>query len=408
MFNRENNSQRSTSVNERVDDQNPASSIVRALKKSNNSEFIEELCWDVEPEGQTKINDLEIKIVSPRIKANIGDCEIAVLVDCGSEVTAVSENFYDQLKTNIKIAELPVSNLTVNVAVGNKSTTIKRQIQLKLCIGKEVLESPFLVIPGLDTNVLVGIDWLSRFKCVIDVGNKKIKVGGKELPDSLVSFRMSHKTKTMCRVIHASGLFWYNADMTKCRLGNGITKIQEEAQTSGSEPQGDRSEINTRYLRQMSNNEKSFDACVEEYVKGLRSLVNDQRNEVRKLLVEYRAVFSDEPGCTRVYEHQIILKNNKNVVRKSYPVALSQRSAVNKEIQDMLELDIIEPSNSEHCNPVHVVPKKNGKVRLCLDARFINACIFSDNECPPRIEELLQKFEGATFFSTTDLVYGYW
>ena len=43
-----------------------------------------------------------------------------------------------------------------------------------------------------------------------------------------------------------------------------------------------------------------------------------------------------------------------------------------------------------------------------MDARFLNKVIASDNESPPRIEELVQKHEGATFFSTTDLVKGYW
>lgn len=122
----ENNSQRvaSSGANSNNSEQNSTSSNVRALQKTNNSEFVEELCWDVDTENQTELKDLEIKIVSPRIKANIEECEIAVLVDCGSEVTAVSEIFYDQLKSKYKIVELPVSNLTVNVAVGNKTTTI--------------------------------------------------------------------------------------------------------------------------------------------------------------------------------------------------------------------------------------------------------------------------------------------
>ena len=52
--------------------------------------------------------------------------------------------------------------------------------------------------------------------------------------------------------------------------------------------------------------------------------------------------------------------------------------------------------------------KKNGKVGLYLDARFLNMARMSDNECPPRIEELLQRFESAHYLSTTGLVQGYW
>lgn len=47
-------------------------------------------------------------------------------------------------------------------------------------------------------------------------------------------------------------------------------------------------------------------------------------------------------------------------------------------------------------------------ILVCLDARFINDKIESNNECPPIMEELLQKFEGKKFFSTTDCNSGYW
>lgn len=146
---------------------------------------------------------------------------------------------------------------------------------------------------------------------------------------------------------------------------------------------------------------------MEKYVVELKSFSEEQK-KIEDLLYKYRAVFSNEPECTNVYEHKIVLKNRKTIVRKSHPVALSQQPAVGKEMERMLDLDIIEPSNSDYCNPLHVVSQKEGKVRLCLDARFINRCIFSDNEWPPRNEELLKKFDGAKFFSIMDLVRGYW
>jgi len=52
--------------------------------------------------------------------------------------------------------------------------------------------------------------------------------------------------------------------------------------------------------------------------------------------------------------------------------------------------------------------KKDGNIRLCLDARFLNEYIVADNESPPIIEELLQKFAGVKYFTATDLSCGYW
>lgn len=91
------------------------------------------------------------------------------------------------------------------------------------------------------------------------------------------------------------------------------------------------------------------------------------------MLHKYRAVFSKRPN---VYQHIIILTNSKTIVPKSYPVALSQRPPVYEEMSEMKAIDVIEQSDSSHCNPLRVVPQKNVKVRLCLDARLLFLSIY--------------------------------
>lgn len=48
-------------------------------------------------------------------------------------------------------------------------------------------------MPELATNILVGIDSLLKFKCVIDVENFKIRMSGKELPESIVFLKWREK-----------------------------------------------------------------------------------------------------------------------------------------------------------------------------------------------------------------------
>lgn len=110
------------------------SSSVNAIFNSNVSEFVDELCWDVMPDKQETQEKIETKIVSPKIRARIENCEVAILVDSGSEITAISEAFYTELSRKNKLTELPVSNISISVAVGKKSTTIRHQIQLTLQI----------------------------------------------------------------------------------------------------------------------------------------------------------------------------------------------------------------------------------------------------------------------------------
>ena len=171
---------------------------ISTIKKSNMSEFAEQLAWDVDLENDTSVGELNTRIVSPRISALLLGEEVTVLVNSGSDVTCVSERYYGEIKARNEkesFNELPVSNITVCVAVGTKATVIKEQVQLVWTIDKMAFEFPFLIVPNLLTDVLVGMDWLEHFRVVIDIEKKRIKVFGNYLPQQIVTFRASSVEK---------------------------------------------------------------------------------------------------------------------------------------------------------------------------------------------------------------------
>lgn len=77
-------------------------------------------------------------------------------------------------------------------------------------------------------------------------------------------------------------------------------------------------------------------------------------------------VFSDKPGCTKVYEHQINSTSEKHIIRRNYPVPIAKLEATRNAIDEILQLGIIEPSTNPYCNPLRIVDKKDGKVRPCV------------------------------------------
>lgn len=70
----------------------------------------------------------------------------------------------------------------------------------------------------------------------------------------------------------------------------------------------------------------------------------------------------------------------------------------------MLDENITEPSISEHTSPLVIVGKKDGSVRLCLDAREMNKMIIADKTAPEETEEILKRFSGKSFSSSWDAV----
>ena len=81
---------------------------------------------------------------------------------------------------------------------------------------------------------------------------------------------------------------------------------------------------------------------------------------------------------------------------------------VEKELDEMLKLEIIEPSTSSYSSPIVVVRKPDGSNRVCVDFRKLNNVTVFDPEPMPQPEQILAKLEKDQYFSTYDFSKGYW
>lgn len=151
---------------------------------------------------------------------------------------------------------------------------------------------------------------------------------------------------------------------------------------------------------------QQFKIVREELNNG--NLHPEETEVFNKLLNKYEQLFSKDPGKIVEYECQIKTIPGNPIYQKPYPIPISKLEKMNKEITRMLTLGIIEPSDSPWSSPIVGVEKKNGEVRICLDARKINTRIIPDRERPTNIEEIMMKFQGAKYLSSIDLTAGYW
>ncbi|KAA3670363.1 uncharacterized protein DEA37_0003141 [Paragonimus westermani] len=89
-------------------------------------------------------------------------------------------------------------------------------------------------------------------------------------------------------------------------------------------------------------------------------------------------------------------------------IAAHLQDEVRKMIDDMLQKNVIRPSKSPWAAPIVLVKKKGGELRLCVDYRMFNGVTKKDAFPLPRIDDLFDALDGATYFSTLDLASGYW
>ena len=77
-------------------------------------------------------------------------------------------------------------------------------------------------------------------------------------------------------------------------------------------------------------------------------------------------------------------------------------------LSDMQERNVIQPSKSPWVSPIVLVQKKDGSWRFCIDYQKVNAVARKDAYPLPRIDDTLDTMAGSKWFSTLDLLSGYW
>ncbi|CAM4602432.1 unnamed protein product [Caretta caretta] len=130
-----------------------------------------------------------------------------------------------------------------------------------------------------------------------------------------------------------------------------------------------------------------------------------QRQQIKELCASFTPMYSATPGRIEQAYHPIDTGNDCPIGAQPYRVAPQAKTAIEREIQDMLQMGVIRPSES--ASPVVLVPKPDGEICFCVEYHKLNAVTRPDNYPMPRTDELLEKLGRAQFISTLDLTKGY-
>ena len=148
-------------------------------------------------------------------------------------------------------------------------------------------------------------------------------------------------------------------------------------------------------------------------LSGLEAWPQEQAEQARSLLKEYHDIFlleKHDMGHTNTTKHKIVLKDPdtppfKEHFRRILPPQLDE---VREHLKLMLDVGVIQPSNSPWCNAVVLVRKKDGSLRFCIDFRKLNSLTVKDSHPLPHICETLESLTGAAHFLTFDMNSGFW
>ena len=140
-------------------------------------------------------------------------------------------------------------------------------------------------------------------------------------------------------------------------------------------------------------------------------VTNCQQQKLLELLLEFADIFavnSDDMGRTCRIKHKIYTGDALPIRQPLRRVPPIKRKETQELLHKMLQKDVIQPSCSPWASPVVVVRKKDGSPRFCIDYRKLNKVTKKDAYPIPRIDDTLDALAGSCWFSTLDLISGYW
>ena len=153
-------------------------------------------------------------------------------------------------------------------------------------------------------------------------------------------------------------------------------------------------------------------AALDESFKNT-TFDDQQRAQIINLCTEYRSVFSlnqKELGKCTIAEAEFPLqKDTKPVDRHPYRTNPRAQEVIDKCVDDMQRIDIIEKKQSQWGSPVCIVAKADGTPRFCVDYRAtINKFLVRETWPMPDIESHIDTVGGANFITVCDVQSAYW
>ena len=338
--------------------------------------------------GTIQLHSLDDTDTPATIAVTVNGIHGTACADSGASHTIAGELLYHTLlQEGVEFAK---EVRTVTLADGRKEEREVHSTFVTLQMEGRTFKVALLAFPDArDNRTLLGANFLKKAGIVLNLrGNNW------------------HFTSNPRRHFHFVEPF----QLQSCELQNQLETARAPRSDEGKHV-GETVQMKNQFIEQTPDI-TSLAVHTESHPCQLRedegtSLSTQQQRALENLLKTYERCFQPGGEPTPFAEHRINTGDQLPVAVPPYRMNPAKKELLKTEIDKLLEDGIIEECESPYASPVVLIPKPNGKVRLCVDYRKLNSQTVADSYPLPRMDDLLHEAKPTSFMTTIDLRSGY-
>jgi hypothetical protein len=139
-------------------------------------------------------------------------------------------------------------------------------------------------------------------------------------------------------------------------------------------------------------------------------LSEENKGDLRLLLSKFDDIFSKNShdlGVCKVTAPTIVTTSETPPKQRPFRAPFKLREEIRSHIDKLIKMGVMRVSDTPWVSNLVLVAKKDGSLRPCIDFRKLNSLTVPDYFPLPRIETVLEKIGGCSFYSSLDLSSGY-
>ena len=386
---------------------------------------------------------------------------MSFLLDTGAAVTLLRKDAWDRVSRGNKISPLlkPCPNVKL-VSADGSPLEVHGSASLTLQINGKGVPMDVVIVSSLTSEGILGLDFLKKQRASIDLETEKLHLHGQgctillqkpatsdtsittsvkvrakenveipayseceimaclESPVSEGTWIVENSVRQPRGVVAARALVQPSLHSIPVRLLNFFSEpvmIYAGKEIAIAESVGGAvCPIEECHTNEIDGKIISDQKCVMLWKiveESGTELTNEEKQIFYQLLFDYADVIASSTtdlGRTKKLQHTIHTGDSAPVRQSVRRLSPQRREEVKTLLDMMIKNEIVEPSSSPWASPIVLVKKKDGSTRFCVDYRKINKVTRRDAYPLPRIDATLDALAGSQWFTTLDMLSGYW